>query len=82
MKKLKVFSVKNMSALTREEIARIHGGDFYRSICAPGIDKKNFFVPVTGGIETGVCETYYVVYYPTPTTSVSYAYAKCKVEKK
>ncbi|EJX01855.1 hypothetical protein EVA_10039 [gut metagenome] len=44
------------------------------------MDKKNCFVSVPGGINTGTCETYYVVFYPSPNVSVSYAYARCKVD--
>lgn len=33
MKKLKAFTVKNMSSLSREEMALINGGEFYSFTC-------------------------------------------------
>lgn len=64
MKKLKAFTVKNMSSLSREEMALINGGEFYSFTCY--FEGQSCAVKVSGGINTGTCKWYYT----SPNTQV------------
>lgn len=57
MKKLKAFTVKNMSSLSREEMAVINGGEFYSFSCQ--FEGQACAVEVPGGVNTGTCKWYY-----------------------
>lgn len=54
MKKLKSFSVTNMSALSREEMALINGGEFIPFKCTS--EGQTCAVEFTDGVNTGTCK--------------------------
>ena len=59
MKKLKSFSVKSMASLSREELARLTGGDFTVYDCKEGNDGKYCAISFSGDTVTlGICKVY------------------------
>ncbi len=56
MKKLKPFSVKNMTTLSREAMAKVHGGDFTVYDCKAGNAGKYCAISIQDWIvHLGVC---------------------------
>lgn len=70
MKKLKNFSVTNMSALSREEMALINGGEFIPFECTS--EGQACAVDVSGGVLKGMCKWYYA------SETVKYLYCYCE----
>ncbi len=57
MKKLKPFSVKNMTTLSREAMANVHGGDFTIYDCKAGNEGKYCAISSQNWIiHIGVCK--------------------------
>ncbi len=76
MKKLKAFSLKKMSILSNEEMARINGGEFLKGTCTVDSEGSKCYIGASNGVYTGTCRIYYVEF-PGSTYSVTYKYAYC-----